>query len=412
MHITNVDAVVLDKVMHHAILVRVETNRGIMGYGEVMGGPLHRARWLKQRIAALTSVIQGQDPTDVERNMVRLRHHGGYKPLGRIVSGIENALWDIAGKVAEQPVYKLLGGKVRDRIPIYCDTGNGIPTRPGESEYAPEAYAERARQMLKRPEKFTMFKVDIGFHGHHLYEVPGGVRPQYGPFPEQYNEPGFVTEKGLHAEIEVVRAVKKVFGDTYAFGLDCGPGQDLSAAIRLAQALEPFHVMWAEDLLQGTSTPGIGEYTDAEDYRILTDQTSTPTLTGEHVYLRYGFLNLISKRAIRVIAPDIMDVGGLAETKWIAEYADLYGILIAPHCNGMGISFMCNVHAAAAMPKNLVAFEWHRADDPLWADYIRVDTPLIHEGEAIPPETPGLSFEVNETFIRQHLAPDESYFQT
>ena len=411
MHITNVDAVVLDEVMHHALLVRVETNRGLMGYGEVMGGPLHRARWLKQRIVALTSVIQGQDPTDVERNMVRLRHHGGYKPLGRIVSGIENALWDIAGKVAEQPVYKLLGGKVRDRIPIYCDTGSGIPTRPGESEYAPEAYAERARQMLKRPEKFTLYKVDIGFHGHHLHEVPGGARPQYGPFPEQYNEPGFVTEKGLRAEIEVVRAVKEVFADTYAFGLDCGPGQDLSAAIRLAQALEPFHVLWAEDLLQGTSTPGIGEYTDAEEYRILTDQTSTPTLTGEHVYLRYGFLNLITKRAIRVIAPDIMDVGGLAETKWIAEYADLYGVLIAPHCNGMGISFMCNVHAAAAMPKNLVAFEWHRADDPLWADYIRVDTPLIQEGEAIPPETPGLSFEVNETFIRQHLAPDETYFQ-
>lgn len=411
MHITNVDAVVLDQVMHYAIIVRVETNRGIMGYGEVMGGPLHRARWLKQRIAALTSVIQGQDPTDVERNMVRLRHHGGYKPLGRIVSGIENALWDIAGKVAEQPVYKLLGGKVRDRIPIYCDTGSGIPTRPGESEYAPEAYAERARQMLKRPEKFTMFKVDIGFHGHHLHEVPGGARPQYGPFPEQYNEPGFVTEKGLRAEIEVVRAVKEVFGDAYAFGLDCGPGQDLSAAIRLAQALEPFHVLWAEDLLQGTSTPGIGEYTDAEEYRLLTNQTSTPTLTGEHVYLRYGFLNLITKRAIRVIAPDIMDVGGLAETKWIAEYADLYGVLIAPHCNGMGISFMCNVHAAAAMPKNLVAFEWHRADDPLWADYIHVDTPLIQEGEAIPPEIPGLSFEVNETFIRQHLAPDETYFQ-
>ena len=95
LHITKVNAVVLDKVMHHAILVRVETNRGIVGYGEVMGGPLHRARWLKQRIVALTSVIQGQDPTDVERVMVRLRHHGGYKPLGRIVSGIENALWDI-----------------------------------------------------------------------------------------------------------------------------------------------------------------------------------------------------------------------------------------------------------------------------------------------------------------------------
>jgi L-alanine-DL-glutamate epimerase-like enolase superfamily enzyme len=105
-----------------------------------------------------------------------------------------------------------------------------------------------------------------------------------------------------------------------------------------------------------------------------------------------------------------MDVGGLAETKWIAEYADLYGVLIAPHCNGMGISFMCNVHAAAAMPKNLVAFEWHRADDPLWADYMHVETPLIQDGEAIPPETPGLSFAVDESFLRQHLAPDETYF--
>ncbi len=415
MQITDVQALVLDEVMQHAILVRVDTDAGICGYGEVMGGPLDRARWFKARIQGeLKRYILQQDPTDVERVMIRLRHHGGYKPLGRLVSGIENALWDIAGKAAGVPVYKLLGGKVRDEVRIYCDCGAGIPLEPeGPEVYTPKAYEANARQRLQalRPYGFSLLKFDIGFHGRQLMSVPGGALPDVGRFPGQYTETGHVTEVGFKVEVESVQAIKDVLGDEVGLCLDCGPGQSLPEAKRLAQALEPFNVRWAEDLLQGTQTPGLGEYTDAEAYRRLTQSTSTPTLTGEHVYLRYGFQEIIQKRAVSVVAPDIMDVGGIAEALWIAEFADLYGVLIAPHCNGMGISFLCNVHAGAAMPKNFIAFEWHRADDPAWADVIAApDRPHISDGTTTPPTKPGLGFELDEQQVRKHLSDGETYF--
>ena len=415
MKISGIEALVLDDDMHHAIIVRVDTDEGISGYGEVMGGPIDRAKWIKDRIGGeLERYVIDQDPTDVERVMLRIRHHGGYKPLGRTISGIENALWDIAGKAAGVPVYKLLGGKVRDKVRVYCDCGAGVALDPGGPvEYTPEAYGENARRRVKelRPYGFSLMKFDIGYHGKQLVSVPGAHMPDIGSFPGQYSETGHVTEFGQRTMVESVKAVKDVIGEEIGLCLDCGPGQSIPAAIRLAKALEPLNVMWAEDLIQGTQTPGIGEYTDAEAYRILTRSTSTPTLTGEHVYLRYGFMDIIQKRAISVVAPDIMDVGGLAETKWIAEFADIFGVLIAPHCNGNVISFMCNVHAAAAMPKNFIAFEWHRVDDPKWADTVKgLDEPLIKDGFAVPPSKPGLGFELDEKNVRKHLAKGETYF--
>ena len=396
MKIVDLKATVLDDAMHNAIIVRVDTDEGISGYGEAHG--------LKEPILNLKHFIIGEDPTDVERVMLKIRHRGGYKPWGSAVSAVEMALWDIAGKAAGLPVYKLLGGKVRDRVRVYCDCGAGVPLEPGGSPYTPEAYAEKARRRLRLPQKFTIFKFDIGLHGKQLYSVPGGVLEAEGTYPDR----GHATEVGLKAEIECVKAIKEVLGDKVELALDCGPGQTLPAAIRLAKALEPFNVMWAEDLLQGDYSP----FTDVEAYKILTQSTSTPTLTGEHIYLRYGFRDLIEKRAVSIVAPDVMDVGGIAETKFIAELADLYGVLIAPHSLGLPISFMANVHAAAAMPKNFIAFEFHMADNPWWEDIIKgVEKPLIKDGYAAIPDKPGLGFELNEKEVRKHLAEGEKYFE-
>jgi L-alanine-DL-glutamate epimerase-like enolase superfamily enzyme len=191
MKITGIEALVLDDVMHHAIIVQVNTDEGISGYGEVMGGPIDRAKWIKDRIGGeLERYAIGQDPTDVERVMNRLRHHGGYKPLGRTVSGIENALWDIAGKAAGVPVYKLLGGKVRDKVRIYCDCGAGVALEPGGPlEYTPEAYRVNAERRVKelKPYGFSLMKFDIGYHGKQLVSVPGAHLPDIGSFPGQWS---------------------------------------------------------------------------------------------------------------------------------------------------------------------------------------------------------------------------------
>lgn len=394
MKIVDLKATIIDRIP----VIRIDTDEGIYGYGE--------AHCPKQHVLDLKPFILGQDPTNVERVMLRIRHRGGFKPWGAGVSAIEMALWDIAGKAAGLPVYRLIGGKIRDRVRVYCDCGSGVPLDPKDpsSAYSPEAYAEKARRRKRLPEGFTILKFDIGFHGRQLLSVPGGVYEALDMYPSK----GHVTERGLKAEIEIVKALKEVLGDEIGLALDCGPGQSLPAAISLAKALEPFNLLWAEDLLTGDYTP----FTDAEAYRILSTSTSTPILTGEQIYLRNGFRSLIEKNAVDIVAPDICDVGGLAEAKWIAEFADLYGVLIAPHFLGLPIAFMANVHAAAAMPLNFIAFEHHMADVPWWEDLVKgVEKPLIKDGFVRVPDTPGLGIELEEKVVRKHLAEGETYFE-
>ena len=121
--------------------------------------------------------------------------------------------------------------------------------------------------------------------------------------------------------------MKEVTGDKIGLALDCGPGWTVPDAIRLAKAMEHLNLMWLEDLITGDYTP----YVLADLYRDLTMSTSTPIHTGEQIYLRQNFKELFEKRAINIVGPDPADVGGIAELKWVAEYADLHGILMAPH---------------------------------------------------------------------------------
>ncbi len=138
---------------------------------------------------------------------------------------------------------------------------------------------------------------------------------------------GPLTERGLKHVIACVEAMKDVLGDEIGLALDCGPGWMVPDAIRLAKALEPLNVMWLEDMITGDYTP----YVLADLYREVTRSTSTPIHTGEQIYLRQNFVDLIEKHAVNIIGPDPADVGGMAELKWVAEYADLHGILMAPH---------------------------------------------------------------------------------
>jgi len=394
MRIVDLKAITIDRTL----AIRVDTDEEIYGYGE--------AHCPKHHIMNLEDFILEEDPTNVERVMMRIRHRGGFKPWGAGVSAIEMALWDIAGKAAGLPVYKLIGGKTRDKVRVYCDCGAGVPLEPENpaSAYSPEAYAEQARIRKKIPQGFSILKFDIGLHGRHLLNVLGGVYEADETYPTR----GHVTERGLKAEIECVKALKEVLGDEIGLALDCRPGQTLPAAISLAKALEPFNLLWAEDLLTGDYNP----YTDPEAYRLLASSTSTPILTGEQIYLRQGFRSLIDQHAVDIVAPDICDVGGLAEAKWIAEFADLYGVLIAPHNFSLPIAFMANVHAAAAMPRNFIAFEHHMADIPWWEDLVKgVEKPMIKEGFAKVPDKPGLGIELDEKVVRKHLAEGEAYFE-
>lgn len=380
-------------------VVRIVTDAGISGYGQAES----YKPYLKPHILFYRDFILGKDPTDVERVMLQIRRLGSFKPWGSAVSAIEMALWDIAGKAAGVPVYKLLGGKIRDRVRVY----NGAVRFPMNG-YSPQDYAENMARMKEAKEGFTIIKQAIAFHSPMPEKVPNF---QYGEAKEgsRYPTRGLMTERGLKHVIACVEAMKEVLGDEIGLALDCGPGLTVPDAIRLAKALEPLQVMWLEDMLTGDYVP----YVQADLYRQVTQSTSTPIHTGEQIYLRQNFMDLIERQAVNIIGPDPLDVGGLAELKWVAEYADLHGILIAPHGTGDGLIGLAGlVQVSATLPQNYIAFEYPVARQPWWYDIVEgLPDPIVQNSFIEVWDRPGLGIEINAKAARRYLPKgDEDFF--
>src|SRR5664279_2170230 len=380
-------------------VVRIVTDQGISGYGEAES----YKPYLKPMVLFYKDYILGEDPTDVERVMLKIRRLGAFKPWGAAVSAIEIALWDIAGKAAGVPVYKLLGGKIRDRVRAY----NGGVRFPMTGQ-TPRDYAENMQKMKEAKEGFTLIKQAVGFHNPAMMRaVPNGWydEPRTGA---SHPDRGLMTERGLAHVIACVEAMKKVLGDEIGLALDCGPGWTVKDAITFARALEPLHIAWLEDIITGDYTP----YPNAEVFREVTQSTSLPIHTGEQIYLRENFKDLIEKQAVNVIGPDPEDVGGLAELKWIAEYADLHGILVAPHgvLDGL-IGLAAEVHLAATLPDNYIAFECPIGNPSWWYQIIDgLPDPIMKRGFIDVWDRPGLGVTFNIPAAKAHLADEDRHF--
>ena len=383
------------------VVIRVVTDEGISGYAQAE----FWKPFLKPHVLQLKDAILGQDPTNVERVMLRIRQRGAFKPWGSAVSAIEIALWDIAGKVAGVPVYKLLGGKIRDRVRVY---NGGI--RFPMNGYEPEDYAEDVRRMMALPEGFTMIKQPISFHSPMKREISGFY---YGEPQEQglhgVLDRGLMTERGMNHVIACVDAMKEVLGDKVGLALDCGPGWTVPDAIRFAKAMEKHNLLWLEDLITGDYVP----YVNADVYREVTRATSTPIHTGEQIYLRQNFKELIERHAVNVIGPDPCDVGGIAELKWIAEYADLHGILMAPHGTANGILGLgALVQVCATLPNNFIAFEYPIGVPDWWYDIVEgLPTPIVKDGFIDVWDRPGMGVDFIVEKARRYLpAEDHDFF--
>jgi L-alanine-DL-glutamate epimerase-like enolase superfamily enzyme len=352
----------------------------------------------------LRPMLVGEDPTCVERIMLKIRQLGAFKPWGAAVSAVEIALWDIAGKAAGLPIHKLLGGKVRDRVRVY----NGCVREP-MTRFEPEDFANSVRAMKAAPHGFTMVKQGIGFHSGMKTATPWFHSGDYrGADYHGLLTRGPLTERGLKHIIDCVVAMKEVLGPDIGLALDCGPGMMPIDALRLARAMEPFNLLWLEDMLTGDYVP----YVNADVYRDITHATTTPIHTGEQIYLRQNFKQLIESHAVNVIGPDPCDVGGLAELKWIAEYADLHGILMAPHGIADGlIGLAALVQVSAALPDNYVAFELPGARPAWWSDIlIGLPDPIVKDGFIEVWDTPGLGVHFDLDKAVGHLAEDDRGF--
>ena len=385
-------------IIGEAPVVRITTDEGIEGVG---AGETFKP-YLKPMVEFYREAIIGKDPTNVERVMLGIRRMGSFKPWGTAVSAIEMALWGIAGKAAGPPVYKLLGGKIRDRVQVY--NGDVRYKREGNE---PEHYAETMQKMKDHPYNFSIIKEAVSFHGG----MHGNFKDFYHGTPvttQRFPNRGTITPKGFKYLLDCIEACLDVLGDDVGLALDCGPGMTVPDALKLAKELEGSNVMWLEDMVTGNYTP----FVLADIYTQITPYTSTPIHTGEQIYLRQNFVDPIERNAVNVLGPDVADVGGIAEMKFIAEYADLHGILLAPHgiFDGL-IGLAAQTHLAAVLPENFIAFELPQARPEWWLDIMEGgDVFEVTDSHIEVPDAPGLGLTFIPEEAKKYLRDEDAGF--
>lgn len=396
----------LTAVMGGTAIIRIDTNQGIYGLGEVRdAADVRYALMLKSRIL-------GKNPCNVEQIFKSIKQFGGPARQGGGVCAVEMALWDICGKAYNVPCWQLLGGRYRDKVRMYADT--------------PESNSpEEQKKLIKyrtEDQGYTWLKMDVSIGelkgkpdtivNGKFWENAQGSLAQWG---DQSNYMSYgntqhpftqiqITDKGLEELQKIVDNVRSMVGYEIPLSTDHYGHFDYNNGIRLGRALEKYRLAWLEDIVSW-------EYT--EQWKTMTEALETPTLTGEDIYLLKNFKPLIDARAVDIVHPDLATSGGLLETKRIGDYAEEYGIAMAMHQAGTPISFMANVHCAAAT-QNFLALEHHSVDVPWWEDLVKTTDgrKLITKGFAnLPLSAPGLGVELNEEVVKQHLHPsDKSYF--
>ncbi len=378
--ITDLSTVVVDGNFPWTI-VQVETDAGVTGIGEAYPSPgVHEVI-----TDYLRPVLAGENPLDVERlyHLMResLSGRGSQQGIGTIaISGVELALWDAAGKLLEQPVYQLLGGKIREEVRIYadCHAGEGmvdaaLSEQPSET-YEPEAYARAARAAVD--DGFEIVKFDL--------DVPSGR--EIDTLSRHLDGPEIEHKRSL------VEAVTAEVGSEAEVAVDCHWNFGLEAAEALCAALSPYDLAWIEDPLPPENTAAMAA---------LNERVDQPLLTGENRYGRHGFRDLLEEQATAFVAPDVPKTGGIAETKKIAELAETYYVTLAPHNIGSPVATMAGVHVGAATA-NFLALEFHARDVPWWEDLIVREEPLIRDGRIRVPDTPGLGIELDWDVVEAH----------
>jgi len=373
-------------------IIRIETNQNIYGLGEVRDGASPTfALFLKSRIL-------GENPLQIDKLFRKIKQFGGHARQAGGVCAIEMALWDIAGKVYNVPVYTMLGGgKFRDRIRIYADT---------EESKDPKVYARRMKER-KEGMGLTWLKMDLGVGM--VSDTPGTVTHPSDLSPwetSQLPHPFLameITDKGIAMLEEYVAAVRDAVGMEIPLSMDHLGHLGVKSIIRLGKAYEKYNLSWMEDVIPWT-------YTDL--LKQISDQSPTPILTGEDIYLKEPFRVLCDRHAVSKIHPDLATAGGILETHKIGDMAEEYGVPMAMHFAGTPISCMANVHCAAAT-QNFLALEHHSLDVPWWSSLVEegTKTPIVSHGWIEVPDRPGLGVTLSEDVVRQHLAPNSGYFE-
>ncbi len=384
-------------------LIRIDTNQGIYGLGEVRDGADERyALMLKSRILGL-------NPCNVELLFRIIKQFGYHGRQGGGVCAVEMALWDLCGKAYGVPAWQLLGGRFRDKIRLYADT-------PGVND--PQGFADKLKKRID-DQGFTWLKMDLGIHlvnkteGNIVNDKFWGGLAQYDlrdymgygntlhPFTQVQ-----ITDKGLDDLKQYVETIRNAVGYEIPLCSDHFGHFDINNSMRFGRAMEKFRLAWVEDMVP---------WFDTENWKIVSSALDTPTCTGEDIYmLKNGFKPLLDAHAVDIIQPDLATAGGLLETKKIGDYAEECSVAMALHMAGSPVCFMANVHCAAAT-QNFLALEHHSVDVPWWGNLVKMtgELPMVTNGFAnVPLDSPGLGIELNDEEVKRHLLPsNKGYFE-
>jgi galactonate dehydratase len=365
--ITDIKTVIVNAQMRNWVFIKVETDEGIIGWGEA--SLEWKTRGVVGCIEDLKPFILGLDPTNIEHLYQVMQRHPFFRP-GAVgysaISGIEMACWDIYGKALNLPVYKLLGGKVRDKIRMYDHLGGGEMNSLYNSIENTSAMVEKALRSME--DGYTAIKVL--------------VVPRTAPLEGN---------KVIKHAVTLMRDIREAVGDDIDIMIDLHGRTTPEMAIQYAKELAPYKPFFFEEPCLPENVEGMVKV--ARSIQI-------PVATGERLVTRFQFRELLEKSACSVIQPDICHCGGLWEARKIAAMAETYYVSVAPH-NPLGpIATAAAIQFATCTPNWLIQ-ESFRSDVP-WRDEVVSNPIQVQDGFVIPPEKPGLGIEVNEKEAIKH----------
>ncbi|UCC96651.1 MAG: mandelate racemase/muconate lactonizing enzyme family protein [Phycisphaerales bacterium] len=360
------------RIKYDAHLVKVTTDSGLYGIGEA-----YNRDGVVSHIHSIKRQIIGQDPLQVDYLWHKMMDAGvgqGSRSgsLTGAISGIETALWDLAGKILNVPVYTLLGGKFRDKLLIYHDTGSPNATDP-------RPWVEEAQR--SKAYGFKAMKFDLNrFSG------------------ERWNRS--LSSNDMKAWVKILEAIRRELGPDFPLGVDFHWALNTREAMRFAQMVEHLNLWFLED-------PMPPENADA--FARLTAMSKVPIATGENLFTRQTFRPYIEKQACDIVQPDTQKCGGLLEAKRIADWADLYYINMLCHNMCTPVGTIASGHACMAI-RSFLALESDSVELPYWQDIVQREGSLYKDGYLEIPNKPGLGVELNEAVCRKHLAEGTGFF--
>jgi galactonate dehydratase len=366
----------------HSLFVKIYTNQGIWGCGEGVDatpGTYHLVKMMGER-------IKGKSPLNVHRLFEDIRRGGFFEGAQSgmfvaVLTAVESALWDLAGKALNVPVYQLLGGKFRDKIRVYCDTAlyqNRLPT--------PKDFADAASGAKKMG--FNAIKFDLDQRND----------------PAKYDQYNWTASPGeLKRMYDQIAAAREAVGPNVDICVDMHGRYDYPTAFQIAKRLEPLNLMWLEEPIPAENV---------EAYQRITAESNTPICAGENHYLAYGFRRMMEIGAVDIIMPDLQKAGGLGEAQRIANLANLYYVPFAPHMVASFLGAMASCHVCASVP-NFMILEWqiYFHTDPMFKEIVTFDGPMVTDSFITLSEKPGVGVEINEEGMRKYATKGVPFFE-